>query len=75
MINDSYEKRNKSQSKIREMWSDTILDNTRFVDKYGDEHVVHTLDRHVYKKGDSYISSDSSLDLGYDWEELEKKKY
>ena len=75
MINDSYEKKRKSDAKIREMWSDTILDNTRFVDKYGDEHVVHTLDRHVYKKGDDYITSNSSLDLGYDWEELEKKKY
>ena len=57
------------------MWSDTFRGDTRFVDKYGDEHVIHTYDNYAYKNGDTYVTSDSPLDHGWDWEELEKKKY
>ena len=71
----SYENTQKSQAKVREMWSDTFRGDTRFVDKYGDEHVIHTYDNYAYKNGDTYVTSDSPLDHGWDWEELEKKKY
>ncbi len=71
----SYENTRKTQAKVREMWSDTIRGDTRFVDKYGDEHVIHTYDNYAYKSGSSYVTSDSPLDHGWDWEELEKKKY
>ena len=71
----SYENTQKSQAKVREMWSDTFRGDTRFVDKYGDEYVIHTYDNYAYKNGDTYVTSDSPLDHGWDWEELEKKKY
>ena len=73
--NAAYENKRKSDAKTREIWSDTILGNTRFVDRYGDEHVLHTYDNYAYKSGSTYVTSDSPLDHGYDWEELEKKKY
>lgn len=71
----AWENTQKSNAKVNEMWTDTIRGDTRFVDKYGNEHVLHTLDRHAYKSGDTYVTSDSPLDHGWDWEELEKKKY
>ncbi len=71
----AYENTRRTQAKTREIWSDTLRGDTRFVDKYGDEHVIHTYDRHAYKSGDTYVTSDSRLDIGGDWEELEKKKY
>ena len=70
-----YENSQKTQAKVREMWTDTFRGDTRFVDKYGDEHVIHTYDNYAYKSGDRYVTSDSPLDHGWDWEELEKKKY
>ena len=75
MRKDTWEKQQKSQAKIREMWGDTLRGDTRFVDKYGDEHVIHTYDKYAYKSGSTYVTSDSPLDHGWDWEELEKKKY
>jgi len=75
MRKDSYEKQKQSHERVMEQWTDTIRGNTRFVDKHGDEHVLHTYDDYAYKKGDSYITSDSSLDHFSDYEELEKKKY
>ena len=76
MQRDSYEYRNKLQRKTREIWSDAIRGDTRFVDRHGDEHVIHTYNNYAYKNGDSYVTSDSKLfDAGSDWEELEKKKY
>ena len=71
----AYENTQKTQAKVREMWGDTIRGDTRFVDKYGDEHVIHTYDNYAYKSGSTYVTSDSPLDHGWDWEELEKKKY
>lgn len=71
----AWENTQKSQDKVREMWGDTIRGDTRFVDKYGNEHVIRTYDKYAYKSGDTYITSDSPLDHGWDWEELEKKKY
>ena len=71
----SYENTRKTNAKVREMWGDAIRGDTRFVDKYGDEHVLHTYSDHAYKRGDTYVTSDSPLDHGWDWEELEKKKY
>ena len=75
MRKNSYEKQKQSHERVMEQWTDTIRGNTRFVDKHGDEHVLHTYDDYAYKKGDSYITSDSSLDHFSDYEELEKKKY
>ena len=75
MLKDSYAKQKKSHEKVMEQWTDAIRGNTRFVDKDGNEHVLHTYDDHAFKKGDDYITSDSSLDHFSDWEELEKKKY
>ena len=75
MRRDSYEKKRESDRKVREIWSDTIRGDTRFVDRYGDEHVLHTYDNYAYRSGSTYVTSDSPLDHGYDWEELEKKKY
>ena len=57
------------------MWGDVNQGNTRFVDRYGNEHVIHTYNNYAYKSGDTYVTSDSPLDHSYDWEELEKKKY
>ena len=71
----AYENTQRSQAKVREMWGDVNQGNTRFVDKYGNEHVIHTYDNYAYKSGDTYVTSDSPLDHGYDWEELQKKKY
>lgn len=75
IINSSYENQRKSQNKVREMWGDVNHGNTRFVDKDGREHVIHTYDNYAYKSGDHYLTSNSPLDHPYDWEELEKKKY
>ena len=72
---ETWENTNRTQDKVREMWGDTLRGDTRFVDKYGDEHVIHTYDKYAYKSGDTYVTSDSPLDHGWDWEELEKKKY
>lgn len=71
----AYENQQRTQAKVREMWGDTLRGDTRFVDKYGDEHVIHTYDKYAYKSGDTYVTSDSPLDHSWDWEELEKKKY
>ena len=71
----SYENTQKTQAKVREMWGDVNQGNTRFVDRHGDEHVIHTYNNYAYKSGDTYVTSDSPLDHSYDWEELEKKKY
>ena len=71
----AYENTRKTQDRVREMWTDTIRGDTRFVDKYGNEHVIRTYDNYAYKSGSSYVTSDSPLDHGWDWEELEKKKY
>ncbi len=71
----AWENRQKTQAKNREIWSDTIRGDTRFTDRYGDEHVIRTYNDHAYKNGDTYVTGDSPLDLGYDWEELKKKKY
>lgn len=71
----SYENTQRTQAKVREMWGDVNQGNTRFVDRYGDEHVIHTYSDYAYKKGDKYVTSDSPLDHSYDWEELKKKKY
>lgn len=71
----AYENQRKSQAKTREIWSDTLRGDTRFVDRQGNEHVLHTYDRYAYKSGDTYVTSDSRLDHDWDWEELEKKKY
>lgn len=70
-----YENTQKSQAKTREIWGDAIRGDTRFTDKYGDEHVIHTYNNYAYKNGDTYVTSDSPLDHDWDWEELEKKKY
>ena len=75
ILNSSYENHRKSQAKVREMWGDVNQGNTRFVDKYGNEHVIHTYDNYAYKSGDTYVTSNDPLDHSYDWEELKKKKY
>ena len=75
IINSSYENQRRSQAKVREMWGDVNQGNTRFVDRHGNEHVIHTYNNYAYKSGDTYVTSDSPLDHSYDWEELEKKKY
>lgn len=75
ILKSSYENQQKSQAKVREMWGDVNQGNTRFVDRDGNEHVVHTYNNYAYKRGDTYVTSDSPLDHPYDWEELEKKKY
>ena len=75
MRKDSYEKQKKAHDRVMEQWTDTIRGNTRFVDKQGNEHVIHTYNDYAFKKGDDYITSNSSLDHFSDWEELEKKKY
>ena len=75
IINSSYENQRKSQAKVREMWGDVNQGNTRFVDKHGNEHVIHTYDNYAYKNGDTYVTSNDPLDHSYEWEELKKKKY
>ena len=71
----AWDNQQKTQAKNREIWSDTIRGDTRFTDRYGTEHVIRTYNDHAYKNGDTYVTSDSPLDRGYDWEELKKKKY
>ncbi len=73
--NSMYENRQRSDAKIREMRNDAMMGYTRYTDRYGSEHVIHSTDRYAYRKGDTYVTSSSPLDYGYDWEELEKKKY
>ncbi|MBR4462627.1 MAG: hypothetical protein IKS51_08620 [Erysipelotrichaceae bacterium] len=75
IMRSAYDNQRKSQAKVREIWGDANQGNTRFVDKYGDEHVIHTYDNYAYKNGDTYVTSNDPLDHSYDWEELEKKKY
>jgi len=75
IINSSYENRKRSHDRVMEQWTDTIRGNTRFVDRDGNEHVIHTYNDYAFKKGDDYITSDSPLDHFSDWEELKKKKY
>ena len=71
----AYENQRKTQNKVSEMWGDVNQGNTRFVDRDGREHVIHTYDNYAYKRGDTYVTSNSPWDHPYDFEELEKKKY
>ena len=73
--NAMYENRQRSEARIREMRNDTMMGYTRYNDRYGSEHVIHSTDKYAYRKGDTYVTSNRPLDRGYDWEELEKKKY
>ena len=70
-----YENRQRSDAKIREMRNDAMMGYTRYTDRYGSEHVIHSTDRYAYRKSDTYVTGNSPLDYGYGWEELEKKKY
>ncbi len=71
----AYENSRRTHDKVSEMWTDVNRGNTRFVDRHGDEHVIHTYDNYAYKSGNTYVTSDSPLDHSYEWEELKKKKY
>ena len=73
--NSMYENRQRSDAKIREMRNDAMMGYTRYTDRYGSEHVIHSTDRYAYRKSDTYVTGNSPLDYGYGWEELEKKKY
>lgn len=73
--NSMYENRQRSDAKIREMRNDAMMGYTRYTDRYGSEHVIHSTDQYAYRKGDTYVTSSHPLDYGYDWEELDKKKY
>ncbi len=75
MQRDTYEKQQASNHRIMQGWSDVIQGNTRFTDRYGDEHVIRTYDRYAYKRGDTYVTSDTPLDMPYDFEELKLKKW
>ncbi|MBR2577356.1 MAG: hypothetical protein IKE38_00335 [Erysipelotrichaceae bacterium] len=75
IINSSYENSRKAHDNAFEMWSDAFNDNTRFVDKHGNEHVIRTFDDYAYKSGDTYVTSDIDHGDLLDWERLEKKKY
>lgn len=70
-----YENKQRSEAKIREMRNDTMMGYTRYTDRYGSEHVIHSTDKYAYRKGDTYVTCNSSLNHGYGWEELNKKKY
>jgi hypothetical protein len=73
--NSSHEYSKKIHDKMNEQWSDTFRGDRRFVDGYGHEHVIHTDNHYAYKKGDTYVTSDSPLDKPFGFEELKKKKY
>ena len=75
MQRDTYQKQQESNRRINQGWSDVILGNSRFIDHYGNEHVLRTYDRYAYKRGDTYVTSDSPLDMPYDFEELKPKKW
>lgn len=71
----AHENSKKAHDRAFEQWSDTFNDNTRFVDKYGREHVIHTYDDYAYKSGDTYVTSKYDRGDVLGWERLEKKKY
>ncbi|MBR4457021.1 MAG: hypothetical protein IKS32_12520 [Solobacterium sp.] len=71
---DSAAKKKELDRRARDAWSDAILGNTRCTDRNGQEVVVHSLDRHIFKRGDTVITSDSSWDRPWDFEELTPKK-
>ena len=71
----AHENSKKAHDRAFEQWSDTFNDRTRFVDKYGDEHVIRTFDNYAYKSGDTYVTSDYDRGDILGWERLEKKKY
>lgn len=73
--NSAYEHTRDTIDRTNEHFSDTFRGDTRFVDRHGNEHVIHTTDDHVYKSGNTYVTSDTQLSHGPDWEELQKKKY
>ena len=71
----AHENSKKAHDRAFEQWSDAFNDNTRFVDKYGREHVIRTYDDYAYKSGDTYVTSKYDHGDMLDWERLEKKKY
>ena len=75
ILNSSYEHSKQVHDRIDEQRTDVFRGNTRFVDSYGNEHIIHTSNRYAYKKGRNYVTSDSPLQTPYEWEELKKKKY
>ncbi len=70
---DSYKKKQATDARVRNAWSDAIRGDTRFEDRYGREHVIRTYDNHAYRSGDTYVTSNSPLDTPFGWEELKKK--
>ena len=65
-----------AREKLRRTREETAaIQNSSYTDRYGSEHVIHSTDKYAYRKGDTYVTSNHPLDYGYDWEELDKKKY
>ena len=71
----AHENSKKAHDRAFEQWSDAFNDRTRFVDKYGNEHVIRTYDDYAYKSGDTYVTSKYDRGDVLGWERLEKKKY
>ena len=75
ILNESYHRSSEIHDRMNRGWSDTFMGNSRFVDRYGREHLIHTDNNYAYKRGNTYVTSNSPLDRPYDFEELKKKKY
>ncbi len=73
ILNQAYQNSSKSHDRAFEMWSDTFNDNTRFVDKDGNEHLLRTHDNVAYKRGDTYVTSKEDEGDFLGWEKLKKK--
>ncbi|MBR0385293.1 MAG: hypothetical protein IJI05_01940 [Erysipelotrichaceae bacterium] len=71
----AYQNSNATWDRATEKWSDVFRGDKRFTDRQGREYVVHTTDDHVYKSGNTYVTSDRPLGHALDWDELKKKKY
>ena len=73
ILNQAYEHNKQTHDRMSEWYSDVYRGNTRFIDRYGHEHIVHTSDDYVYRRGREYLTSKTPLDLNYEWELLKKK--
>lgn len=73
IVNDAIWSHSQQMNNIIDHSSDGIRGVENYHDSYGNAYQADVKYDHIYKKGDTYVgSTDGSLQLGPDWEELKK---
>lgn len=73
IVNDATWSHSQQMNNIIDHSSDGIRGVENYHDSYGNAYQADVKYDHIYKKGDTYVgSTNGSLQLGPDWEELKK---